>query len=257
MANELLPQTQNGRRIPVEQVADSTPVRSSSKSKKKKSTRAVPRAIAHNDGREALLELTIERIATLGPARVQPQALCVELGLSKSLVNFHFGGRDGLIGEALTVAGERYVDFLSRISDDAGPTAMDRLLAWVDGQIEWTVAHPGTACGLNFFEAGSSINSEISPDLRRRMSDADDRSTRILLALVMAARIESHGKDPDFVDDPHSASHVAATIGWLTTGESIWRSSHDIKSNGSAEVEHSRRPEREFVHGVIASLLAH
>ncbi|MEN9644353.1 MAG: hypothetical protein RL238_1022, partial [Actinomycetota bacterium] len=42
--------------------------------------------------RDALVTTAIEHLAKFGPVGVQPQEICAELGISKALVNYHFGG---------------------------------------------------------------------------------------------------------------------------------------------------------------------
>lgn len=204
------------------------------------------RTVAHNAGRAALLEATIDAMRTAGPAKIHPNEICRELGLSKSLVNFHFGGRDGLLAEALTIAYERYVDDLSVAAEAAGASAVDRLLAWTDRQIAWTIENPGIACGLDFPEQGSAIESDLPAELRERMTAAGEANLRTLLSLVIAARIEVHADEPDFADDPEFAAQTASLIGWLTMGESIWLAGRHLPSNDSERV-------RGFVPGAMAA----
>jgi len=227
-------------------------------SEKRKATAKSPvtpsrRVTAHNDGRTALVEAAIVKMSKDGPALVQPNELCIELGLSKSLVNFHFGGRDGLIAEALTISYERYVEELIAAPDAAGSDPIDRILAWADRQIDWTIENPGTACGLNFFKQGSSTHGELAPDLRKRMTVAGEANLRNMLQLVVDARRKLHGDD--FVDDPMFASHTASTIGWLTMGEAVWLGGRHVPSNESDEVAFLFPLAREFVKGAVVSLL--
>ena len=41
--------------------------------------------------------------------------------MSKALVNYHFGGREGLIAEAMVVGYEGYVALLMQAAEAAGP----------------------------------------------------------------------------------------------------------------------------------------
>ena len=62
--------------------------------------------------RAALVEATLDSLGELGPSGVHPADICEELGLSKALVNYHFGSRDGLVAEAMALGYERCVDLL-------------------------------------------------------------------------------------------------------------------------------------------------
>jgi AcrR family transcriptional regulator len=213
----------------------------------------LPRVTAHNDGRTALIEAAIIEMSKDGPALVQPNELCIRLGLSKSLVNFHFGGRDGLIAEALTISYERYVEELIAAPDTAGPDPIDRILTWADRQIDWTIENPGIACGLNFFKQGSSTHGALSPELRARMTAAGEANLRNMFQLVIDARRKLHGDD--YEDDPMFASHTASTIGWLTMGEAVWLGGRHVPSNESDEVAKLFPLAREFVRGAVVALL--
>ena len=65
------------------------------------------------DARAALLEGALDALSARGPASVHPQGICESLGLSKALVNYHFGNRERLIAEAAVTGYERYVDELA------------------------------------------------------------------------------------------------------------------------------------------------
>ena len=113
--------------------------------------------VPHANGRSAILARAIELAHEVGPAAVHPNEICAELGLSKSLVNFHFGGRDGLIAEAIVESYRSYVAEIKDAANNAGTDPVARLMAWVDAQVAWTVAHPGLAAALNFPAEASSV----------------------------------------------------------------------------------------------------
>ena len=57
--------------------------------------------IGYGDARQAILEATGREIATKGPRGVVLSEICQRLDVSPALVNYHFGGRDGLLAEAV------------------------------------------------------------------------------------------------------------------------------------------------------------
>ena len=98
----------------------------------------------------ALLEATLMEICAHGPINVHPSEICEGLGLSKALVNYHFGGRDGLVTEAMEQGYGRYVDGLQVAADGAGDDPVDRLFAWFEAQVRWTIENPGLAAASTF-----------------------------------------------------------------------------------------------------------
>ena len=121
-----------------------------------------------SSARDQLITAAVEHLSVHGPAGLQPQEICQELGLSKALVNYHFGGREGLIAEAMVVGYERYVEVLMEAADAAGPDQVARLMAWIDRQVEWTTEHRGLAAALDFPDVafGRQMFS-MAPDARR------------------------------------------------------------------------------------------
>jgi AcrR family transcriptional regulator len=185
------------------------------------------RITPQNEGRSALVEATILAISEFGPGSVHPNELCRELGLSKSLVNFHFGGRDGLIAEALALSYERYVALLWEIAEASGPTAFDKLLAWIMGQVEWTIEHPGIAAGLNFPREAGGLTASIDDELYHRINAAGNRNFHNLNTLVRAAIIESAPEGSEAPDTTTVALDAAIT-GWVTLGLSVWASGNHL-----------------------------
>lgn len=185
------------------------------------------RITPQNDGRHRLVEATIVAIAEVGPGSVHPNELCRELGLSKSLVNFHFGGRDGLIAEALAVSYERYVDHLWSCAEASGPTAFDKLLSWIMAQVEWTIENPGIAAGLNFPREAGGLDESIDRAIFQRITTAGNRNFRNLNTLVRAVIAESapEGAEPP---DATNVALDAAITGWVTLGLSVWASGNHL-----------------------------
>lgn len=171
--------------------------------------------------RRQLVDTAVQHLSQFGPAGVQPQEICRELGLSKGLVNYHFGGRDGLILEAMATAYEEYVDELSAAADAAGPDPVDRLVAWIDRQVEWTEANPGLAAALDFPAVALSAAQPDDP-AQQRLAEAGTRNFRNLQQLVREARAALCGiADPDELDAAE-VGLTAAAVGWMALGMAVW-----------------------------------
>ncbi len=178
--------------------------------------------LRRNEARSALIEAALVQLAAVGPTRVHPNELCRDLGLSKALVNYHFGNREGLILEAMALGYERYVDTLMAAADAAGPKALDRLYAWMEAQVEWTAANQGLAAALNFPDVLGGPPTPEGEPARARMSAAGGRNLSNLHRLVVAARQEVTGREPG----PEETGSDSGVVGWLTFGMSVWLAGH-------------------------------
>lgn len=171
---------------------------------------------SRNEGRDAILQAAVAQMSIRGPRGVRPNEICRDLSLSKSLVNFHFGGRDGLIAEAIALAYDTSVSQLWEKAMNAGPDALDRLIAWVQSDINWAIENPGLAAAMTFPTQAIDSDDAIEPQIRERIADAAKRKRESLDQLVNDA-IRAAGKNPS--DDQRLL--VTGTIEWLTTGLSI------------------------------------
>lgn len=195
------------------------------------------RTTAVNHGRDALVEAAIRSIAVEGAARTHPKDLATSLGLSKSLVNFHFGGRDGLIAEAIATSYERYVDLVWAAAESAGSDPVARLFAWIDEQIDWTAANPGLAAALNFPFEASGVQGRFDDETTERMRAAGVRNFENLFRLVSDARAALRPATRSEPTDMEE-SYDAAIVGWLTLGASVWNAGRHIPTNTSETAQH-------------------
>jgi len=207
------------------------------------------KALAHNEARSALVEAALRVISTEGAASMHPNELCLELGISRSLVNFHFDGRDGLVAEAMALGYERYVAELKLAADGAGPEPLDRLLAWVDRQVEWTIANPGLAAALNFQREASGMHGGMPDEVAAHLAETGARNFNFLIELVRAVR-EFNGA----ATDSSTLGFDGAVVGWLTLGLSVWLAGRH------APTQHLARPDlvklaKERAHRLIAGML--
>jgi AcrR family transcriptional regulator len=173
--------------------------------------------------REQLVGAAIEHLSVHGPAGLQPQDICRELGMSKALVNYHFGGREGLIAEAMVVAYEAYVVELMTAADAAGPEPVDRLMGWIDGQVAWTSDHRGLAAALDFPDVALGRQPlSMTPVLSDRLAVAGARNFANLQLLVLDARSHLLRDREGWQADATEVGLTSAVIGWITLGLSVW-----------------------------------
>jgi AcrR family transcriptional regulator len=200
--------------------------------------------------RTALVEAALAAMVDVGPFNLRPAEICERLGLSKALVNYHFGSREGLVAEAMAIGYERYVATLEAAVAEAGDDPMDRLMAFYSAQVYWTIDNAGLAAALNFPRDAAGVGTEIDVSVQQRLTDAGASYLSTLLGLVGDAR-RSLGHD----DDPSTLVSMTAMIGWSCLGASVWFSGGHAPSR-----EIGLRPEPAeaicYARGVIEALLA-
>ena len=186
--------------------------------RRKPAKRVVPRF----EAAATIVEAALEQLAERGPAAVRPQEICEQQGLSKALVNYHFGGRDGLIAEAMALGYERYVEELESAARDAGSDPFDRLMAWIDRQVAWTTRNPGLAAALNFPRHTTSQPTDLPEEIFARLNAAGERNFSNLQQLVLAARKSLRPRSSSDAPDDPRVGLDSAIIGWMTLGLSVW-----------------------------------
>lgn len=213
-------------------------------------TRSIPR----NEARNLIVETALAHMGRLGPAHVHPKEICEELGLSKALVNYHFGGRDALIAEAMMVGYERYVDELWFAAESAGVDPVERLIAWVDRLADWTVAHPGLAAALNFPVVAAGAPTGIDESAALRINAAVARNLANLQSLVAEAKRAARGNRDAPPPDDREIGLDSAVIGWMAVGHSVREAGNYLST------QHPDRPEgvsaaREHLRNEIVAVL--
>lgn len=177
----------------------------------RRSATSAAKQVAHSEGRSALVDATITALAKDGPAQVHTNAICLELGLAKSLVNFHFGGRDGLLAEATATAHERYVgELVSGIDRQDDP--IDRLTDWVDRMVSWQIENPGLANAFAFPDQVPGLQPGVESDASRRLSESRSEFEAALERLIRAALEEA---------DTSGREDLIDAIDWLATGRAV------------------------------------
>jgi AcrR family transcriptional regulator len=200
------------------------------------------------------VDTAIVHLSKYGPSAVQPQEICRELGISKALVNYHFGTREGLIAEAMVLGYERYVVTLWEAAEAGGDDPIDRLLAWMERQVEWTTEHSGLAAALDFPDAAIG-RTALDPALEARLAEAGSRNFANLQLLVLDARKQLKAHDPDWVPDVMEIGLTSAVVGWLTLGLSIWVGGNHLPTR-QARVDELMPLAQEHVRRLVIEMLS-
>lgn len=193
--------------------------------------------------RDALVTTAIAHLAKLGPVGVQPQEICAELGLSKALVNYHFGGREGLIAEAVATACERHSAELGRLADriDTGASPSATMEALIEHQVRWGGEQPGLVAAASHPDIAVGRGT-LTDEQRQRMAESGERNFAAVHKVLVAARAELGG-GREFGSDAE-ARQLAAIVGWVTLGMLTWNSGMFLPTSTeemAAGFEHTRQ----------------
>jgi AcrR family transcriptional regulator len=91
-----------------------------------------PAAIDHVEGREALLRATHELLAEQGPGGLTLRAVAERAGVRPTLVHYHFGSKEDLVGEALAqIAADVSAQIRSVASEGSTRTRLMGLVIWI------------------------------------------------------------------------------------------------------------------------------
>ena len=177
------------------------------------------------------MSTTIGHLAKFGPVGTQPQDVCAELGISKALVNYHFGGREGLIAEALTVAYEARSKEMAEVawSVQMGASATAALESMIESHVRWGGEHPGLAAATAYPELAVG-RGVITDEQLARLRAAGEQNFASMQAVILAARLELADGRP--FDADHEPRVMAAIVGWVTLGMMVWNGGTYLPTQG-------------------------
>lgn len=136
--------------------------------------------------RDRLIQTTAQHLARLGPRGVELRAICIELGISPSLVNYHFSTTGELLWLAAVHGYQHHVDEQYRAVSTApdGPTALER---WLRGTIEWKRDATGIAAVIDYpMLAFADEDAGDVEEHAKRISELSRRNVAVLGSSVLA-----------------------------------------------------------------------
>ncbi len=205
--------------------------------------------------RDALVAATVDHLAKYGPVGTQPQDVCAELGISKALVNYHFGGREGLIAEALTVAYEARSKEMAEVAQSVqlGAPATAALESIIESHVRWGGEQPGLAAATAYPELAVGRSAITQPQLDR-LRAAGEQNFASMQSVVLAARLELTGGRP--FEGEHAARVMAAIIGWMTLGMLVWNGGTYLPTQG-IEQQVGFDAARQHLYAIVRDALTH
>lgn len=174
-------------------------------------------------GRQLLIDMAIQTLAESSPSRLNSADLCAQLGVTKSLVNFHFGNKDGLLAEAIATAYEDLISQLAMVAARTNITPFSKLMVFIETQFEWTIRFRGIAAQILFPEEWL-LSKKRSSEQTHRIVQANIHYQRLLRDLVGSA---AYYLKPDR-KGAEIAPIESALVQWLTFGFSAWAAGNRI-----------------------------
>ena len=158
--------------------------------------------IRYGDARQALLDAVGAQLAIRGPRAVVLADICEELDLSPALVNYHFGGRDRLLAEAVVHEHAKLVEGMNAATFAVTSSAEDQFRARYRYRFDWTTAHPGIDSMLNYTHVLDPVGEILTQEFEARVSEITISDMGGLSATV-AALYHGHPINHELTaDDP-------------------------------------------------------
>lgn len=158
--------------------------------------------IRYGDARQALLDAVGAQLAIRGPRAVVLADICEELDLSPALVNYHFGGRDRLLAEAVVHEHAKLVEGMNAVTFAVTSSAEDQFRARFSYRFDWTTAHPGIDSMLNYTHVLDPVGEILTQEFEARVSQITISDMGGLSATV-AALYHGHPINHELTaDDP-------------------------------------------------------
>jgi len=136
--------------------------------------------------KERIVAVAAVHLARLGPRAVELRAICTELDISPSLVNYHFRSTEDLLWQAALHSYGSHVAEQSRLLESAvnGRAAVE---GWIRQTIEWTRTNPGIAALIDFPMLALEGEDGADPEeLTRDLADLSRRNVATLASAIYA-----------------------------------------------------------------------
>jgi AcrR family transcriptional regulator len=179
-----------------------------------------------NTTRERLIVAAGQHLATRGPRAVELRAICVELGISPSLVNYHFENPEQLLWlAAIRTYGLHVHDQETQVAK--APTGAAALEAWVAGTINWMRDNPGTASVINFPQQTLAGISDVD-DYVKELSTLSRANVAALGSAILATikgrpvRMVSAQRVALLIKTNSEFAYWMSTVGFASQGAGMW-----------------------------------
>jgi AcrR family transcriptional regulator len=186
--------------------------------------------------REQMTLLAIDEIIASGPVDFNAGHICARLGIKNPMVNYYFGGRDGLIAEATMAAQDNWIDFMHTSIKNAPGNPEKRLRSWIENDIEWSQRMAGMGLLISYPMASLAAQRIVTEKFQTRMHKNFEFGLALVTTLVIDVR-SGKVSPMEFTADTFpktklllniSAFTAATNIAWSIHGLSVWSSGRHI-----------------------------
>lgn len=188
--------------------------------------------------RQKLIALTIEEVIKTGPSDFETKVVCDRIDVNYSMINYYFGGRDGLLAEASAVTVRKSILGMHKRIVAAPRNAEKRFRVWIEGELQWYRDHSAWGVLINY-----PIASKVSGAILEEKYGAElTKYSEFYLAMVATMVLDLRKgtlSDFDFgVDNYPRASlllnPIAAldtvSLAWSVHGIAVWSSGKQVGS---------------------------
>ena len=185
--------------------------------------------------RQKMIFVAIDDIRRVGPSSFNALTLCDVLGVSYSLLNFHFGSRDELVAEALVIVYGDLVRDIWRTVTTAPKNPRDRLRAFVEGTTQAFTDVGGWGVLITYPLASREVTELVRSRYGQEMVDLAELNLARLLQLVSDVQKDTVadvsfelGELPSdhFVTDPALVA-LTLSVALSISGLAVWRGGRD------------------------------
>jgi AcrR family transcriptional regulator len=176
--------------------------------------------------RERLIVAAGQHLATRGPRAVELRAICIELGISPSLVNYHFSSPEQLLWLAAIRAYAQHVHEQEDLVSQAKSGA-DAVEAWVNGTVSWMRDNPGIASVIDFPQqtlAGVDDIDDFVKELTHlsRMNVASLGSAILATVKRRQVRMVSAQRVALLIKTNSEFAYWISVVGFASQGAGMW-----------------------------------
>jgi AcrR family transcriptional regulator len=176
--------------------------------------------------REKLVFLTVDEVLRVGPADFSTKTVCDRLSVKYPMINYYFGGRDGLLAEATVLTQRRWVGDISTRLDAAPRDPAARLRAWIEGEISWSTKMEAMSVLINCPMASRASHEILETKHGDEMRRAAEFGLAVLTFLVLDVRsgtVTAQDFDVDSIPSLQILNHpqafaAATSIKWSIRG---------------------------------------
>jgi AcrR family transcriptional regulator len=156
--------------------------------------------------RRQIIDAAVETVANLGYAQASLSRIAQHAQISKSVISYHFAGKDDLLEQVVTqIYDDSWTFIEARL--EAEDTASGKLRAYIRCNLDYLSAHRSRALAV-----GDIVRSHRAPDGTPRFAATTDESVVDLLTEILRQGLA----DGEFRDlDPRV---VAVTVGQALIG---------------------------------------